>query len=284
LTESNKHQDFDKACSRISELITREYSTSFFSATSLLEKEIREGIFNIYGFVRFADEIVDTFHDYDKKELLMQFEKDYYAALQTGISLNPVLHSFQKTVSKYGIEDVHVQAFLSSMKSDLEQADYAERAEIDRYIYGSADVVGLMCLKVFCKGDQQMYVELLDPAMKLGSAFQKVNFLRDLKNDIHNLNRRYFPELTQSDLNEENKSAIVKQIDQDFKAAFNGLRKLPGRSRLAVYTAYLYYRSLLHKIKRTPASRVAETRIRIPDWRKVLLMLRATVAYNLHLI
>ncbi|HNX78723.1 MAG TPA: phytoene/squalene synthase family protein [Prolixibacteraceae bacterium] len=282
--EENKHQDFDRTCSRISELITREYSTSFFSATRLLEKEIREAIFNIYGFVRFADEIVDTFHDFDKKELLCQFEKDYYAALGKGISLNPVLHSFQQTVSRYGIEDAHVQAFLSSMKSDLEKETYSEKEDIDRYIFGSADVVGLMCLKVFCKGDQQLYRELLEPAMKLGSAFQKVNFLRDLKNDIQLLGRRYFPELLEGELDDAKKSSIVNQIREDFRAAFTGMRKLPGRSKLAVYTAFLYYLGLLSKINSTPARKIMETRIRIPDWKKMLLLFRAVIAYKFKLI
>jgi phytoene/squalene synthetase len=282
--EETKHQDFDKTCSRISELITREYSTSFFSATSLLEKEIREAIFNIYGFVRFADEIVDTFHDYDKKELLEQFEKDYYDALRKGISLNPVLHSFQQTVSRYGIEDAHVQAFLSSMKSDLETEAYASKEDIDRYIFGSADVVGLMCLKVFCRGDQLLYRELLEPAMKLGSAFQKVNFLRDLKNDIQLLGRRYFPELPEGEMDDAKKRFIVHQIREDFRAAFTGLRKLPGRSKLAVYTAYLYYLGLLARINNTPARKIMVSRIRIPDWKKMLLMVRAVIAYKLKLI
>jgi phytoene/squalene synthetase len=249
-----------------------------------LEKETRRAIFNIYGFVRFADEIVDTFHDYDKKYLLSQFEKDYYTALEKGISLNPVLHSFQQTVFRYGIEDAHVQAFLSSMKSDLETETYAEKEDIDRYIFGSADVVGLMCLKVFCRGDQQLYRELLEPAMKLGSAFQKVNFLRDLKNDMQLLGRRYFPELLDGELDDTKKHDIVHQIREDFRAAFTGLRKLPGRSRLAVYTAYLYYLGLLAKINNTPARKIMVTRIRIPDWKKMLLMVRAVIAYKLKLI
>lgn len=284
MTEHYTYQEFDRTCSLISELITREYSTSFFSATRLLDEETRVAVFNIYGFVRFADEIVDSFHHSDKKGLLDQFEKDYYSALHQGISLNPVLHSFQKTVRMYQIEDAHVQAFLSSMKSDLEKHSYSEKEDIDRYIYGSADVVGLMCLKVFCKGNQQLYKELLEPAMKLGSAFQKVNFLRDLKNDIHHLNRLYFPELVGSDLNEVNKGLIVEQINRDFDMAFSGLRKLPGRSRLAVYTAYLYYRALLHKIKRTPAHKVTGTRIRIQNWRKGMLMVRALLAYKFNRI
>ncbi len=278
------YREYTKTCFRISEVITREYSTSFFSATRLLDEESRRAIFNIYGFVRFADEIVDSFHHSDKQKLLDQFERDYYDALDQGISTNPVLHAFQRTVTTYGIEDAHVRAFLSSMRSDLNPVNYTGKADIDRYIYGSADVVGLMCLKIFCRENQQQYIELKEPAMRLGSAFQKVNFLRDLPKDIHQLNRRYFPELLQGDLDEGKKKAIVKEIEQDFNHAFKGVVKLPGRSRLAVYTAYLYYMSLLSKINKNPAEKILENRIRIPDWRKALLLLRAIIAYKLNII
>lgn len=271
---------YEEVCFLISELVTSSYSTSFYSASSLFDSEVRPHIFNIYGFVRFADEIVDSFHDFDKAGLLQKFESDLDLAMEQGISLNPVLHSFCETVKKYSIPDQYIRDFLASMKTDLVPRDYKTRDEINRYIYGSADVVGLMCLKVFCRGDEKLFGELETRAMKLGSAFQKVNFLRDLRNDIHQLNRIYFPGLRDKQLDDATKNLLVEEIESDFSAAFTGIRKLPGRSRLAVLTAYYYYLALLRKIKRVSASRIMDTRIRIPNWKKYLLLMKAWFCYR----
>jgi len=275
---------YHKSAFKISRLITKNYSTSFSFATSLFEKEMRDAIYSIYGFVRFADEIVDTFHGYDKNYLLEKFEKDYYDAFNYGISLNPILHSFQITVKKYHISDEHIKAFLTSMKFDLEKKQYATKIEADQYIYGSADVVGLMCLKVFCNGNKEQYQSLVNPAMKLGSAFQKVNFLRDLKADIEDLDRRYFPEIVGTKLNEQNKTAIIKDIENDFGQAFIGIKQLPGRSKLSVLLAYYYYLILLKKIKHTPAYKILETRVRVSNTKKLLLLLKAMFVYKFKLI
>ncbi|MFN8255981.1 MAG: phytoene/squalene synthase family protein [Bacteroidales bacterium] len=272
---------YHKSAFKISRLITKSYSTSFSFATSLFEKEMREAIYSIYGFVRFADEIVDTFHGYDKNYLLDKFEKDYYEAFNHGISLNPILHSFQITVKKYNISDEHIRAFLNSMKFDLEKKEYTTKREADQYIYGSADVVGLMCLKVFCNGNEQLYASLVKPAMKLGSAFQKVNFLRDLKHDTQMLDRRYFPEVSAKSLDDESKDVIIRDIENDFRLAYQGIKQLPGRSKLAVLLAYYYYRILLNKIKCSPASKVMESRIRISNAQKMGLLLKAVFVYNL---
>lgn len=277
-------QGFNNTSFQISEQVTKSYSTSFYSATRLLDKDTRYAIFSIYGFVRFADEIVDTFHEFDKKYLLEKFETDYYDSVKQGISLNPILQSFQKTVQKYNIPDAHIQAFLSSMKYDLVKSEYKDKTEVNEYIYGSADVVGLMCLKVFCNGDDTIYNELEKPAQKLGSAFQKVNFLRDLKNDMEILDRKYFPEIQQNRLNEDNKLTIIADIESNFDSALVGIKKLPNRSKLAVLVAYYYYRSLLKKIKNTPAERIFEYRIRISNTKKLLLLLKAILLYKLRLI
>ncbi len=277
-------QLYFKTTYNVSKLITRSYSTSFSIATSLFEKEMRDAIYAIYGFVRLVDEIVDSFHDYDKKYLLEKFESDYYDAVKQGISLNPVLQSFQQTVKKYNISDEHIQAFLTSMKQDLVKNEYSDKAKADNYIYGSADVVGLMCLKVFCNGDDKLYQELEFPARKLGSAFQKVNFLRDLKNDIEILDRRYFPEIQQRMFDEKNKLIVIQDIENDFNAAFVGVKKLPKRSKLAVLIAYYYYMSLLKKIKKTQADRILESRISISNFKKMFLLLKAMFIYKLRLI
>lgn len=269
---------------KISCLITENYSTSFSLATSLIERERRDAIYSVYGFVRYADEIVDSFHGYDKKYLLTKFESDYYEAIEHGVSLNPVLNSFMLAVNKYNISDDHIQSFLKSMKFDLEKTDYVSKSEIDEYIYGSADVVGLMCLKVFCNGDEQLYNELEAPAMKLGSAFQKVNFLRDLKNDIENLDRRYFPEIDKERFNEKVKLNVIKDVENDFDDAYKGIKRLPKESKLAVLIAYYYYRCLLEKIKWTSANKLLETRIRVSNPRKLLLMLKAMVVYRLGMV
>jgi 15-cis-phytoene synthase len=275
---------YNKTAFQISRLIIQNYSTSFSIATSFFEKETGEAIDSIYGFVRFADEIVDTFHDFNKKYLLEKLECDYYDAVKQGISLNPVLQSFQKTTAKYKIADEHIQAFLTSMKNDLVKSQYDNKKDSDNYIFGSAEVVGLMCLKVFCNGDERLYNELEKPAMKLGSAFQKVNFLRDLKRDMEELNRTYFPEVYQNSFNDETKWKVVTDIENDFNMALEGLKKLPGRSKLAVLVAWLYYKNLLKKIKRIPAAQIIQSRIRISNAKKVCLLLKAMVLYKFRFI
>lgn len=260
---------------RTSKIITRTYSTSFSRAVSFLDPGIRDAIYGIYGFVRLADEIVDTFHDYDKQYLLERFEKDLYDALEKGISLNPALYSFSLTVKKYRITDDLIKAFLKSMKTDLYKSYHNTKEETNEYIYGSAEVVGLMCLKVFTGGDEKLYSELKEPAMKLGSAFQKVNFLRDIKNDTEDLNRKYFHNMSSGEMNEDIKNEIIKDIENDFIAAKAGIRRLPANSRLGVLIAYYYYSRLLKKIKRTRAERLFESRIRVPDFHKMLMMIKA---------
>jgi phytoene synthase len=236
-----------------------------------------------YGFVRLADEIVDTFHDYDKERLLQQLENDLEAALQHKISINPLLNSFQHTVLKYNIPNEMIEAFLNSMRLDLSKKDYSE-PEYKSYIYGSADVVGLMCLKVFVKGDENKYERLKESAMNLGSAFQKVNFLRDLKTDYEVLNRNYFPDTNLDCLSEENKNRIIQEIEADFKAAYSGIRQLPLEAKFGVYTAYVYYKQLLAKLKQTPSTKIGKTRIRVPDYQKYGLFARCYFSYKLKLV
>ena len=269
---------------RISKIVTQSYSTSFSIAVSFLNQENRDAIYSIYGFVRFADEIVDTFYDFEKERLLSEFEDAYYRALKDGISLNPVLHSFQITVKKYEIPDELIQSFLSSMKVDLVKKGSYTKPEIDQYIYGSAEAVGLMCLCVFAKGDKELYEELKYPAMKLGSAFQKVNFLRDLKNDINDLDRNYFPDLEISNFNQETKNRIIKDIDSDFKASLAGIKKLPGNAKLPVLIAYYYYQCLLKKISNTKAEKLITTRISVHGFSKFVLFNKAYLAVKLRLI
>lgn len=276
---------FDNVSNSCSKLVTKKYSTSFSMAVNMLSPTIREDIYNIYGFVRFADEIVDTFHDFDKEQLLTKFEEDYYTAKLQGISLNPILNSFQKTVNKYNITDDMVSAFLKSMKADLHKTEYETMQEYKDYIYGSADVVGLMCLKVFVNGDDARFEELKEPAMRLGSAFQKVNFLRDLKDDFEVLNRSYFPNIDLGQLDAASKQAIIKEIEDDFDFAyFNGILKLPVEAKFGVYMAYRYYRRLLKKLKQVPSEKIMDTRIRISDPMKINLLARSYVKYKLNLI
>lgn len=273
------------SCSiKISRAVTSSYSTSFSYATSLLQQEHRNAIYSIYGFVRLADEIVDTFHANDKKYLLNKFEEDFKDAMKRNISLNPVLHSFQQTVKKYNISLAHVDAFLTSMRYDLEKKEYKTKLEANQYIYGSADVVGLMCLKVFCDGNDDKFNQLLKPAMKLGSAFQKVNFLRDLREDTEKLGRSYFPELNSKTFSDELKNNIVRDIENDFEEAYQGIKCLPGKSKLAVLLAYYYYRLLLDKLKKTPATKIMQNRIRIPNYKKLLIMIKAKLRYNLRMV
>eukprot|EP00388_Colpodella_angusta_P022323 GDKJ01057050.1.p2 GENE.GDKJ01057050.1~~GDKJ01057050.1.p2 ORF type:complete len:247 (-),score=27.63 GDKJ01057050.1:4-744(-) len=241
---------FDKISFDCSRNVTQSYSTSFSVAVKMLAPGIRQDVYNIYGFVRFADEIVDTFHDYDKESLFKMFEEDLKSSLDKRISLNPILNSFQHTVHKYNIPETMISAFMNSMKLDLYKTEYNSFDEYNEYIYGSADVVGLMCLKVFVNGDDKKFEELKHSAMRLGSAFQKVNFLRDLKADFEDLNRTYFPNTDLSRLDEHSKEAIIKEIEADFEAGFQGITKLPLEAKFGVYTAYVYYKTLLSKKKK----------------------------------
>ena len=276
---------FDQVSFDTSKLVTKKYSTSFSLAVKMLSPTIRSAIYNIYGFVRFADEIVDTFHDYKKEELLNDFEKEYYKSIENGISLNPILNSFQATVKRYNITDDLVSAFLKSMRADLSKTTYQTKEEYDEYIYGSADVVGLMCLKVFVDGDEEQYDELKEAAMRLGSAFQKVNFLRDLKDDFELLNRTYFPNVDLASLDAASKQLIIDEIENDFQYAFTqGILKLPPEAKFGVYMAYRYYRRLLKKLSNVPSSEIIETRVRISDPMKINLLARSYVKYKLNMI
>jgi len=248
------------------------------------EKDIQNAIYSIYGFVRLADEIVDSFHEFNKQLLLQNFERDYYDALENGISLNPALNSFQITVRKYKIHDELIQAFLKSMKTDLSKSDHITKSETDEYIYGSAEVVGLMCLKVFVNGEEALYNELKEPARRLGAAFQKVNFLRDIKNDMQNLNRKYFHNTVNREFDETAKKEIVNDIIADFEFSFTGLKKLPQNSKPGVLIAYYYYLNLLKKIRKTPALKLLDRRIRVKDSVKFLILLRAIIVTKLNLI
>jgi phytoene/squalene synthetase len=250
----------------------------------MLAPGIRQDIYNIYGFVRFADEIVDSFHDYNKEELFDLFQLDLDAALKNKISLNPILNSFQHTVAKYNIPYELIAAFMKSMKLDLTKMTYTTQEEYNEYIYGSADVVGLMCLKVFVNGDNAKYDALKDAAMRLGSAFQKVNFLRDLKADFEGLNRTYFPETDLNQLNEASKNRIIQEIEADFIAGFEGIINLPLEAKFGVYTAYVYYKKLLYKLSKTPSAEIKNTRIRVPDYEKVGLFAKCYFSYKLNII
>ena len=275
---------FDNVSKECSKLVTNAYSTSFSMATKMLSDVIRQDIYNIYGFVRFADEIVDTFHDYDKEKLFKNFEADLETALNDKISLNPILNSFQDTYHKYNIDKHLVDSFMDSMRLDLHKKDYLTEEEYRAYIYGSADVVGLMCLKVFVKGDNVKYDDLKDSAMSLGSAFQKVNFLRDLKADFEDLSRTYFPNTDLNELDETSKQTIINDIQQDFDKGLEGIKRLPLEARFGVFMAYRYYNKLLDKLKRTPALKIKSTRIRVPNYKKVELLTRSYVKYQLNLI
>ena len=275
---------FDTISFDCSRNVTKTYSTSFSSAVRMLAPGIRQDIYNIYGFVRFADEIVDSFHDYNKEELFDLFQLDLDAALKNKISLNPILNSFQHTVAKYNIPYELIAAFMKSMKLDLTKMTYTTQEEYNEYIYGSADVVGLMCLKVFVNGDNTKYDSLKDAAMRLGSAFQKVNFLRDLKADFEGLNRTYFPETDLNQLNEASKNKIIQEIESDFKAGFEGIINFPLEAKFGVYTAYVYYKKLLHKLSKTPSAEIKNTRIRVPDYEKVGLFAKCYFSYKLNII
>jgi phytoene/squalene synthetase len=277
-------QLFDDVSFKCSKLVTKNYSTSFSLAVYMLSPIIRDAIYSIYGFVRFADEIVDSFHGFDKEELINDFEKEYYKSYNSGISLNPILNSFQHTVKKYNITDDLIQSFLKSMKLDLIKSDYNSKAEYDEYIYGSADVVGLMCLKVFVAGKDHKYEQLKDEAMRLGSAFQKVNFLRDLKDDNLVLNRNYFPGVDLNSFDENAKKMIIKEIQDDFDVAYQGILKLPMEAKFGVYTAFVYYKKLLKKLENTPCHEIGNARIRVSNYTKAGLLAQSFVTYKLRLV
>jgi len=275
---------FDSVSYHCSKIVTKSYSTSFSLATKMLAKSIRADIYNIYGFVRFADEIVDSFHDYDKKILLNNFSRDMEEALDNRISLNPILNSFQYTYHKYQIDKHLVDSFMESMRLDLHKSNYLTEEEFKKYIYGSADVVGLMCLKVFVKGDNEKYHELKDSAMSLGSAFQKVNFLRDLKADHEGLDRSYFPNADLNNLDEMAKLDIIQDIEQDFAKGLQGIKMLPIEAKFGVFMAYRYYNQLLKKLKKTPALQIKQARIRVSNHKKIELLMRSYVKYQLNLM
>ncbi len=275
---------FDSVSLRCSKLVTESYSTSFSLATRMLAPTIREHIYNIYGFVRFADEIVDSFHGYDKETLLNDFERDLNDALERKISLNPILNAFQCTFHEYGIPRDLVDAFMKSMRMDLDKSVYRTEQEFREYIYGSADVVGLMCLKVFVHGDQERYEDLKDSAMALGSAFQKVNFLRDLKADYETLNRSYFPNTNLLEMDEATKERIVNDIEADFQQGYEGILRLPVEAKFGVYTAYRYYAKLLKKLRKTPSTEIKNARIRVANYQKFGVLARCYVNYKLNLV
>lgn len=269
---------FDKVCLKASRHTTYSYSTSFSLGIRSLDKRFHAPIHAIYGFVRFADEIVDTFHGFNKAALLKRFREDTYLAIAEGISLNPILHSFQHVVNRYGIEQELYDTFLDSMAMDLAE-NVHDRHSYDKYILGSAEVVGLMCLRVFCEGDDALYEKLRPAAMKLGAAFQKVNFLRDLKDDYQNLGRTYFPGIDLSQWNEETKRGIEADIQADFDAALIGIRQLPKGARFGVYMAHIYYVALFKKIQALPASQIMAVRVRVRNRRKLALL---TTSYLRH--
>jgi phytoene/squalene synthetase len=274
---------FDQISQEMSELTTKRYSTSFSLGISFLDKEIQKPIYAIYGFVRFADEIVDTFHGYDKEKLLADFKVQTYEAIAAGISLNPILNSFQWAVNRYQISADLIDTFLDSMEMDLQKQTY-DQGKYETYILGSAEVVGLMCLKVFVEGDQDQYEQLKPYAMKLGAAFQKINFLRDLKADYQELGRTYFPGINLAQFNNAIKKEIEADIALDFQMGYEGILLLPRKARFGVYMAYKYYFKLFKKIKSTPAEMVLNERIRIPNYRKMRILLTSYVRHNLNLL
>ena len=276
-------QLFDSVSIKTSKLVTNSYSTSFSLGIKFLHKEFQDPIYSIYGFVRFADEIVDTFHDYNKKELLEEFKVDTYRSISRGISLNPVLNSFQKVVNDYKIDHKLIDTFLRSMEMDLEKKEYDAEGYKD-YILGSAEVVGLMCLRVFVNGDQKMYDELTPYAMSLGSAFQKINFLRDLHADYLGMGRVYFPNVELTKLDSKTKAALEDDIELDFNKGLEGIKLLPKNSRFGVYVAYIYYRKLFIKIKSLQPERILEERIRIPNSQKIVLFASSYVRHSLNLL
>lgn len=274
---------FNTTALKCSRLITQHYSTSFTLGIKTLDKRFHLPVYAVYGFVRYADEIVDTFHGKDKQALLQRFKADTYQAIEEGISLNPVLQSFQLVVNEYGIDHDLIEAFLFSMEMDLDQTLH-DQESYDQYIYGSAEVVGLMCLRIFCEGNREQYDALLDSAKSLGSAFQKVNFLRDIKSDFDDRGRVYFPGVDFHQFTPEDKLVIEKDIEQDFKHALTGIKMLPKGARGGVYLAYVYYQQLFKKIKRLPPRKILSERVRVPDGIKMLLWTKSYVKSSLNTI
>jgi 15-cis-phytoene synthase len=275
---------FDEVSQQCSRAVTQRYSTFFSLATRMLAPSIRNHIYNIYGFVRFADEIVDSFHDFPKAKLLNRFEEDLYLALDQKISLNPILNAFQQTVHKFNIDQDLIAAFIKSMRWDLDKQNYITTEDYQQYIYGSADVVGLMCLKVFVKGNYEKYNNLKPAAMALGSAFQKVNFLRDLKADLENLERSYFPSVDFTKFDEATKQNIIREIEEDFHNAYIGIFQLPHEARFGVYTAYKYYTLLLKKLKRIPSVHITNARVRVPNYQKMGVLAQSYIKFRFNLL
>lgn len=274
---------FDDVSVKCSKLTTNSYSTSFSLGIRFLAKDLRNPIYSIYGFVRFADEIVDTFHGYDKEALLEKFREDTYKAIDQGISLNPILNSFQKVVNIYNIDRECIETFLKSMKMDLYKRDYSS-TEYDQYILGSAEVVGLMCLSVFLRGDYSEYQRLKPYAMKLGSAFQKINFLRDLHADYKELGRTYFPGVDVEHFDDNVKKEIEADVQKDFEMGYEGIKQLPRDSRLGVFVAYVYYYKLFRKIKQIPVQHILSERVRISNKRKAALFAGSYLRHSLNLL
>lgn len=276
-------QLFDDLSIGISKMTTKKYSTSFSLGIYFLSSQIRNSIYSIYGFVRVADEIVDSFDGFDRKQLMKRFRTETFDAIDHGISTNPILNSFQQVVNDYSIDLALIDSFLKSMEMDLEQVTYT-RDKFELYVLGSAEVVGLMCLHVFCEGNKAEYQMLKPYAMKLGAAFQKVNFLRDLKHDYETLGRNYFPSVNFKDFTAKDKAEIEREIEEDFRDALIGIKKLPSNCRCGVYLAFVYYKSLFKKIKRLPPAKILSERVRINNTHKFGLMLNSMVQYKLNFI
>jgi 15-cis-phytoene synthase len=274
---------YSSICLECSKVFTKRYSTSFSRAVAMLHPSLRGSIYAIYGFVRVADEIVDTFHNHPKQEMLAEFRSQVFLAIDKGISTNPILHSFQLVVHEYEIPHEYINSFLESMEMDISKRDYTQ-PEYQKYIYGSAEVVGLMCLKVFCKGNKALFNQLVAPAQSLGEAFQKVNFLRDLKSDYQERGRVYFPDVDFSNFSESQKKSIETDIETDLRKSLIGIKKLPVEAKLGVYVAYLYFKSLLCRIKRVKASKILSKRIRVPNHTKLLILAKARLQLALGLV
>lgn len=274
-------QLYESVSSDLSKMLTKAYSTSFSLGIRVFAKEFRKPIYAVYAFVRIADEIVDSFHGYNKKSLMEKFRRDTFEAIETGISTNPVLYAFQSAVNKYGIDRELIEAFLDSMEMDLTESSY-ERTLYDKYIYGSAEVVGLMCLKVFCNGREDYYRSLVHPARMLGSAFQKVNFLRDIKSDIDERGRIYLPNVhSQVSIDNFNKILLEEEVEEEFRQALSGIKRLPAGAKLGVYSAYLYYYMLFKKIRRLDVRELLKRRVRISNFYKLYLLFKSVVEVKL---
>lgn len=274
---------FDQVSIKCSRMATKSYSTSFSLGIRFLAPELRDPIYSIYGFVRFADEIVDSFHDFDKSKLLQKFRSDTFEAIENGISLNPVLNSFQSVVREYNIDYENIETFLESMRMDLDPQEYNIET-YEKYILGSAEVVGLMCLSVFVRGNQKKH-ELLKPfAMKLGSAFQKINFLRDVQADFSHLGRSYFPGVDLQEFTETSKKEIEADIERDFQKGYEGIKMLPKRARFGVFVAYVYYYHLFRKIKEKQSAEILKRRIRVSNKRKFALLFSSYVKHSFNLL